>query len=152
MSDDYQNESYINLPLVKMNKRRRKYCMKTALCEPPEEITKFRDLSHFSLSEGNSTSCWFFDWAIWQTRWQVTAEKTAGVRHYPSFIWKNSIVSLTLQCSSTCWSIDWPNKRLNEGNMVGNPITFFHSLLLKAIMIFTGVDNTSHFNFWLLKL
>lgn len=109
MSDDYQNESYINLPLVKMNKRRRKYCMKTALCEPPEEITKFRDLSHFSLSEGNSTSCWFFDWAIWQTRWQVTAEKTAGVRHYPSFIWKNSIVSLTLQCSSTCWSGCVPN-------------------------------------------
>lgn len=41
-----------------------------------------------SLSKRNSISYCFFDWAIWQVRWQVTAEKTAGVRHYPSLIWQ----------------------------------------------------------------
>lgn len=47
MSNDGQNECYLNLPLSDINKRRGVYSRKTAFCKSPEGIVKLCDLRHF---------------------------------------------------------------------------------------------------------
>lgn len=48
VSNDDQNEPYINLSLSNINKRRRKCGMETVLCKSPKGIVKCYDLRHFS--------------------------------------------------------------------------------------------------------